>query len=299
MCKNTAKHKVTTKDLAARLGVSTATVHRAIYGKQGVGDVLRQKILKEVEKANYEIDGTASILRREEIHIAVLLPVPSGEGRYFFRGLWEGIHEYEGEWKKQKIRVTFVKNDLDISEMSEALKNLYDSTDKELQGLITMCDDVESSIWISRFARRGTKVVLVASSNEETAALCLVKASRTNMGALAARLVNMICGKTDGEVLCVNGSGKILSCRRILKGFYGNLNPGLRYMEILEKGIGEYEARLKAVLSLHLPHVIFCSSARTTYHVCRIVQDMGISGKVAVIGMDIFEELKPFLKTAR
>ena len=55
------KDKVTTKDIAAKLGVSTATVHRAIYGKPGVGEKLRSKILKEVEAAHYVIDGTAPL----------------------------------------------------------------------------------------------------------------------------------------------------------------------------------------------------------------------------------------------
>ncbi len=291
-----ANHKVTTKNIAEKLGVSTATVHRAIYGKPGVGEALRTRILKEVESARYEIDENASLLRREQIQIGILLPVPEGEGRYFFRGLWEGIREYEEELKKQKVVLQYIETDRGLGAMSDALKDLYDHSDKSLQGLVTLCDDEESSIWISRFVRRGTRVILVASSDEETDALSLVKASRTDMGALAARCVNLASGGRKGMVFCVNGSGSVLSCRKILKGFYRNLQTGLTCTEIMEKDVQSYEQRLRTMLLEALPEAIYCSSARTTYHVCRIIKDMELSGKICVIGTDVFPELKSYFE---
>lgn len=288
--------KVTTKDIAARLGVSTATVHRAIYGKPGVGEELRKKILKEVEAAHYVIDGTASLMRRDEIKIAVLLPPALEEDRFFFRGIWSGIREVEEELKKQKITLEYVENRQGINKMGQALEALYDRTDSSLQGLVTMCDDEESSGWVNRFSRRGTQVVLVLNSDEATEALCTLKASHRDMGALAAHIVNlMLAGRTE-QVLCINGSGIVFSCRKYLKGFYENLEKNLTYSEMLESDIRDYEGKLRQVLAEAAPPVIFCSSARTTYHVCRIVQDMGLSGTVKIVGTDVFRELTPFFE---
>ena len=36
--------KVTIKDISAKLGISSTTVHRALAGKEGMTDALRQKI---------------------------------------------------------------------------------------------------------------------------------------------------------------------------------------------------------------------------------------------------------------
>lgn len=290
------KDKVTTKDIAARLGVSTATVHRAIYGKPGVGEKLRKKILKEVEAAHYVIDGTASLMRRDEMKMAVLLPPPVDENRFFFRGIWSGIREAEEELKKQKITLEYVENRQGINYMGRALETLYDSTDSSLQGLVTMCDDDDSSGWVNRFSRRGTQVVLVLNSDEDTEALCSLKASHRDMGALAAHVVNLMLAGKEEQVLCINGSGIVFSCKKYLRGFYENLAEHLTYSEMLESDINEYEGKLRQVLAEAAPPVIFCSSARTTYHVCRIVKDMGLSGKVKIVGTDVFRELIPYFE---
>lgn len=290
------KDKVTTKDIAARLGVSTATVHRAIYGKPGVGEKLRKRILQEVEAAHYVIDGTASLMRRDEMKMAVLLPPPAEEDRFFFRGIWTGIREAEEELKKQKISLRYVENQQGINHMGQALKALYDNTDSSLQGLVTMCDDEESSGWVNRFSRRGTQVILVLNSDEDTEALCSLKASHRDMGALAAHIVNLMLAGRNERILCINGSGIVFSCRKYLKSFYENLEEHLTYTEMLESDINEYEGKLRQMLASEAPPVIFCSSARTTYHVCRIVKDMGLSGTVKIIGTDVFRELIPFFE---
>ena len=39
------EHRVTIKEIAAEAGVSTGTVHRALYGKKGLSEQTRQQIL--------------------------------------------------------------------------------------------------------------------------------------------------------------------------------------------------------------------------------------------------------------
>lgn len=48
--------KVTLKEIAEKTGVSMATVHRAIYGKGGLSEETRKKIMDEVERSNYQLD---------------------------------------------------------------------------------------------------------------------------------------------------------------------------------------------------------------------------------------------------
>lgn len=288
--------KITTKDIALRLGVSTATVHRAIYGKPGVGEELRKKILREVEATNYVIDEAASLMRRDEIKVAVLLPAPIGEDRYFFRGIWNGIRGCEDELKKQKITVQYVESQLGLNGMNRALEELYDNTDSTIQGLVTMCDDTESSGWIGRFTKRGTQVVLVSNSDEDTEALGSIKASHRDMGALAAHFINMVVQDSGSTILSINGSGVIFSCKKYLKGFYDNLSKNIEYEEVAGADVYGYEGKLRERLREKVPQAIFCSSARTTYNICRIVKDMGLSGKIKIVGTDVFEELRPFFE---
>ena len=290
------KDKVTTKDIALRLGVSTTTVHRAIYGKKGVGEELRKKILQEVEATNYVIDEAASLLRRDEIDIAVVLPRPIGEDRYFFRGIWKGIFDTEEELKNQKFNVQHVENDRGIYGMSEALEELFDNTDASLQGLITMCDDDKSAGWINRFSKRGTQVVLVSNSDEGVESMCSLKASHKDRGALAAHLINMSLADTKGTVLGINENRAVFSSKHYLVSLRDNLADNLSYEEVSGLDVSEYEEKLRDILSGRIPDVLFCGSARITYNVCRIVRDMGLSGKLKIVGTDVFDEIKTFFE---
>lgn len=290
------KDKITTKDIATRLGVSTTTVHRAIYGKKGVSEELRQKIMKEVEATNYVIDEMASLLRRDEINIAVVLPRPVGEDQYFFRGIWTGICDAEGELKNQKFKVQHVENDLGIYGMSEALEALFDRTDSSLQGLITMCDDDKSAGWINRFSKRGTQVVLVSNSEEGGEALCSLKASHKDRGALAAHFINILLAGTKGSVLGINEDRAVFSSKHYLQSLQKRLAENLMYTQISGLDGREYGEKLRNILSESIPDVLFCGSARVTYNVCNIVNNMGLSGKLKIVGTDVFDEITPFFE---
>ena len=48
------KSRVTIKDIAAEAGVSTGTVHRALYGKKGISDTVRHRILDICAAHDYQ-----------------------------------------------------------------------------------------------------------------------------------------------------------------------------------------------------------------------------------------------------
>ena len=51
---NMSQKHATLKDLAARLGVSTTTIHRALTGKPGISDQLRTTIQNLAVEMNYQ-----------------------------------------------------------------------------------------------------------------------------------------------------------------------------------------------------------------------------------------------------
>ena len=48
-------NKPTIKDIATIAGVSIPTVHKAIYGKPGVSEKTRERVLKITHELNYSI----------------------------------------------------------------------------------------------------------------------------------------------------------------------------------------------------------------------------------------------------
>jgi len=76
------------KDIAAELGVSINTVHKALTGKAGVSESVRAKVNAKAEAMGYHRNTSASSLRRKDINLVFCLPRASREGAYFFRYLW-------------------------------------------------------------------------------------------------------------------------------------------------------------------------------------------------------------------
>ena len=61
------KERVTIKDISAKLGISSTTVHRALAGKEGMTDELRDKILQTAREMGYEINYACEPY---EIHVS-------------------------------------------------------------------------------------------------------------------------------------------------------------------------------------------------------------------------------------
>ena len=78
-----AQKKVTLKESAQRTHVSLGTVHRAIYGKSGISEETRKRVLEEVERSNYQVDEAASVLKRGAKNVVVVLPKAQDEDRFY------------------------------------------------------------------------------------------------------------------------------------------------------------------------------------------------------------------------
>jgi LacI family transcriptional regulator len=80
---------VTIRDVAARVGVSTATVSRALSGAKRVSPALVEQVRQATEELGYSANGIASALRRSRTD-TVGMVVPSITNP-FFTGLVEGV----------------------------------------------------------------------------------------------------------------------------------------------------------------------------------------------------------------
>ena len=81
--------RVTIRDVAARVGVSTATVSRALSGAKRVSPALVEQVRQAAEELGYAANGIASALRRSRTD-TVGMVVPSITNP-FFTGLVEGV----------------------------------------------------------------------------------------------------------------------------------------------------------------------------------------------------------------
>ena len=89
--------KIRMADIAKALGVSTVTVSRALSGKDGVGDAMRESILRAAEDMGYQPKLPAKALLNGET-VGILLSCRFiGKGHSFYWDLYERVFECLGE----------------------------------------------------------------------------------------------------------------------------------------------------------------------------------------------------------
>jgi LacI family transcriptional regulator len=86
------KRRTSLKDLAARLGVSIATVSRALRNSHEVGDEMKQKVQMLAKEMNYRPNPFAQSLRKEAPRIIGVV-VPNLVTHYYAAVL-DGIEDY-------------------------------------------------------------------------------------------------------------------------------------------------------------------------------------------------------------
>ncbi len=86
------QHRVSLKDLAAQLGVSIATVSRALRNSHEVGEELRNKAQKLAKEVNYRPNPFAQSLRKEAPRvIGVVVP---NLVTHYYSAVLDGIEDY-------------------------------------------------------------------------------------------------------------------------------------------------------------------------------------------------------------
>ncbi len=314
--------RVTIKDIARNTGTSITSVHRALHGGGGVGEELRRRILEEAERQHYQVDESASLLRRNQLSITVLLPGPQGNERFFYRGLWFGIERAARRLQKTRTEVKMIKADCGVDRLSDALERLYDETDmaeEKMDGLITICDDEKSAAWISRFIRRGIAVALVDRSLPVDGVTCMAEVSVGDMGNLAMELADLFYARkiweqgSDGKngktstIFLANSSASRTSSRIFSQKVQDKLQEicrdrGLVLRESNEVREPEMREDLRRILRENPPAAVIAGSARATFWVCdeitRFYSEFPERKAECppVIGMDLFPEQAPFFE---
>lgn len=293
-----AQKRVTLKEIAERTGVSLGTVHRAIYGKSGISEETRKRILEEVERSNYQVDEAASVLKRGAKNVVVVLPKAQNEDRFYFRGIWRGIRKAAREMEQYKIYFRFIESEHPLTQIWRELEQVYDEMLEEIDGLITIADSEKTNLWISRFDKRGIPAILLSSYYAETgAAVSCIKVDHESCGRLAAEFMNYTLTSRDTKILMLCGDSKIYSNRVYAEHFEKEM---LKYgREVIKvEGFGREDIERECSRYLEEEHIqaIFAGNARITFGICQMLEERNMGKDISVVGTDIFEELQPYFE---
>ena len=83
--------KPTMRDIGKAVGTSAVTVSKALAGKDGMSERLRDRILKKAEEMGYAYPGGEKIVRRGQLDIGILIPDHFFEAESFYYLLYRKL----------------------------------------------------------------------------------------------------------------------------------------------------------------------------------------------------------------
>lgn len=287
--------RVTIKEIAERTGVSTGAVHCAIYGKKGVSEKTRQIILDEVERSGYRMNESASLLKRGEQQIMVVLPQMAAEDAYYFRSIWHGIRQAAAQHSLFQFR--YIETPYSMQDMAKELSCVYDEEVENIHGLITFSDDQEASNWTARFVRRGVQTIVISSYKDESGGVYSVKVDHVKAGKLAGEFFQYALRNQSGKLLVLTGDAEIYSHQKYAEAFLSYMKKHCPLLEpVCIPGLGRdaIDAPLQQALATGQYLGAFICNARNTIHFCQVMEQFPQNHSMINVGTDVFCELKPY-----
>ena len=287
------------KDIAARLGVSVNTVHKAVAGKPGLSEAMRKKIIDTAVEMGYKRNESASNLRRKNLRIAVCLPSATKEGVYFFSYLWKGCTQYAQETRDNGLAFEMIPYEL--GRYASVLRELGGrvAAGEQLDGMIAYNPVSEDEIdALGAIIEHGVKVEIVDGDKPQLARFGSAIANYEAAGNLMAeQALNLLGAKaTPSRILLLSGDAYTDSHYQVARAFHAYLMARSSNIAIEDlPGAHADVDRLRRELSARLgdsdrPDLICSVLAVGSEVIADALVECDLAGKVPAIGNDVFPE---------
>lgn len=283
------------RSIAEALGISVATVHRALHNQGRVSAKTRERVLRVANELEYRPNLAARDLRLNR-HFRISVHFPSTIAS-FFDSLRVGIEE----------GVAPFRSALDIQfhtyprSAEQARKSIQAAIEDGVDGIITVPANTAQMAELVRSAKeKATAVVYVSTDAPESGRLTAVTAHPFYCGAMAAEALGE-AAKKRGQVIVLSGDLENLNQTEKIRGFrtmLAQIAPSLSVAAVLETHDSPEKAAQGVCRSFrNVPDLcgIYVSSSNSIAALTE-VQKMGRLNEVSIVTTDLFPELIPYLR---
>jgi LacI family transcriptional regulator len=289
------KKKVTIYDVSQRLGVSTATVNRALNGKPKVSEEMRKRVIETADEMGYKASKTASSLSRKEIKIGVVLnDTIAGFIKDIKSGAKKALEDLADYKVSGEIRVT--KTPDDKKEFEELL---WEMVDKGCNGIAVVPPSIEAELddVIQKIRARGIIVGTAVSDMPTSKRNLSVRNNGIVAGQMAAQILHWLVGREP--VAIVTGYRDSTVHKETITGFR-------KYADLLSMNeAGIYEHRDDPEIAYYLATrmirerpdikgIYFGSANSVTF--CNRLEELGYAGKIKIVASDLLPGIVEHMK---
>ena len=288
--------KVTIYDVAKQLGISTATVNRAMNDKASVSEKTRKLVMETAQEMGYRPSKTAASLKRNPKRIAVLLP----DTVYgYLAEVERGIRRASDDLADYSVYCEMFK--VTAEETRPFIDKLYELAEQEFDGIIILPPSNESEVsGVVKELREKTDLIFatVTSDLEGSDRLFSIQNNGRMAGKMAAELLGMLADR-EKPVVMVTGQLTSQVHRNTMEGFReGSESFGLKFSGVYEHHDNLREAYdLAKVLVDQYPDLggIYFGTANSVAF-CKRLQELGYAGKISIVASDVFPDIAALMR---
>jgi LacI family transcriptional regulator, galactose operon repressor len=290
-------HRVGVRHIAESLGVSIATVDRALHDRPDVNRMTKARVLKVAQELGYHPNLAARFLR-SSIPLRIAAVVPE-ELAAFFNEVRRGIDIAATQFAAAGMQVKYYDFPrLGVGEVEAFDRALLWNP----RGLIVV-PGLPGALrpLILRAPRAKVPVVCVNTDAPKSGRLTAVTMDPVFGGSTAAELIGRFT-QGNGNVVLVTGALETSVHRRQVEAFRRTLTtlfPTMKITGVLEAHDCEEEAYQKFVATVRLKHkisAVYVSTANSA-GVLRGLGDLGLLGNVTVVTTDLFPLLAEYIQS--
>lgn len=209
---------ITQKEIAEELGISRTTVARAINGSPSIKKETKEKIMKLVEKYNYEKNYIGSTLAIKTKKVIYALVVKS-KNEFYTDGIYNGLLKVEKEFKHYNMAMEIIQTDINDEELQ--LRKLKEILLKDnIGGLIITPLAKEKIYKILKPYLETMKIISLGMRLHKD--IPHVGPDYKKMGKIAGEIMRNILRDEERLLVIDNGDDKV-SSKSYLEGFISKI----------------------------------------------------------------------------
>ena len=288
--------RTTIYDLAAKLGVSVATVNRALTDKPRVSDETRDMVLKAAKEMGFKPNSLARSLSRRVLRLGVLAFTSFPE---FHRQFIDGAKSAASELEDFNVSINFFSYDEGMSDTPEAERFLRERLeyflDERYDGALVLARHTQD---FAGFASKG--VFLATAVNDIDPAMRRFHVCYNGFvaGRIAAELIYRFMPDHDRPVAIASGWQGTGIHTTIDRGFCSQLQTmPMKLFRICYNNDNEniaYESTIRLLKDCPDLGAVYVNSFNSR-GVVRAIEHEGRLGKVMLVTSDIYDELRGWI----
>ncbi len=285
--------KVTIYDIAEKSGVSVATVNRALNDRDRISESTRKKVLLAAQELGYKANRAAQSLRRNPIHIGVLLCCPvSNCLNEIKRGIVSGFEALAQYNVFSDIRCIVGCNASDKYEEVSGIISEFES--KGYGGMILFLSG-DTALFEKQITAASTKIPVASIANATASGQISVTADGYCAGRLAAELLNLAAKKRRTAVIAGNLRTPIHASN--IQGFLSfgkEHNFALTDIYEHDDEPNKFERTVKEVFNKEYDGIYITSSVEKT--TADIIKAEAKGKDISIVCTDLYPETRALLK---